>query len=52
MDENNVSINIKRVNKIRFTISNAFGNIGKVEILIIVINFLIATLIFSFLFKH
>ncbi|MFJ1522229.1 hypothetical protein, partial [Spiroplasma sp. ald] len=52
MDDNKVRIITKRASKIRFTISNALGGIGKVEIAIIVIDFLITALIFSFLFKY
>ncbi|WP_342264087.1 hypothetical protein [Spiroplasma endosymbiont of Clivina fossor] len=52
MDDNKARIITKRASKIRFTISNALGGIGKVEIAIIVINFLITALIFSFLFKY
>lgn len=52
MDENKARIITKRASKIRFTISNALGGIGKVEIGIIVIDFLLTALIFSFLFKY
>lgn len=52
MDDNKARIITKRASKIRFTISNALGGIGKVEIGIIVIDFLITALIFSFLFKY
>ncbi|RUO86089.1 hypothetical protein [Spiroplasma endosymbiont of Megaselia nigra] len=52
MDDNKARIITKRASKIRFTISNALGGIGKVEIAIIVIDFLITALIFSFLFKY
>jgi len=52
MDENKARIITKRASKIRFTISNALGGLGKVEIAIIVIDFLITALIFSFLFKY
>lgn len=52
MEENKARIITKRASKIRFTISNALSGIGKVEIAIIVIDFLITALIFSFLFKY
>lgn len=52
MNDNKARIITKRASKIRFTISNALGGIGKVEIAIIVIDFLITALIFSFLFKY
>ncbi len=52
MDGNKTRIITKRASKIRFSISNALGGIGKVEIAIIVIDFFITALIFSFLFKY
>ena len=42
----------KRASKLKFTISNAFGGVGKIEIIIIVINFFITALLFSFLAKY
>jgi hypothetical protein len=52
MDDNKARIITKRASKICFSISNALGGIGKVEIAIIVIDFFITALIFSFLFKY
>lgn len=52
MDDNKARIITKRASKIRFSISNALGGIGKVEIAIIVIDFFITALFFSFLFKY
>lgn len=52
MDDNKARIITKRASKIRFNISNALGGIGKVEIVIIVIDFFITALFFSFLFKY
>ncbi|WP_174481651.1 hypothetical protein [Spiroplasma endosymbiont of Danaus chrysippus] len=52
MDDNKARIITKRASKIRFSISNALGGIGKVEIAIIFIDFFITAIFFSFLFKY
>lgn len=52
MDDNKARIITKRTSKIRFSISNSLGGIGKVEIAIIVIDFFITAIFFSFLFKY